>query len=144
MRPIRVTLYDAQRGHTALMTLWQAAKAELTAGRRLVLELRGETRSLAQNSLMWSCLTDLSKQVDWYGNKLEPVEWKTMLTASLRRQKSVPGIDGGFVVLGESTSQMTIAQMIEVIELAHAFGDEKGVRWAKTSLGRDWPEEVCA
>lgn len=144
MDPIRVNLQNAQQGGVAMQRVCELAKAHLIAGRRLVLELRGETRSLAQNNLMWSCLTDLSKQVDWYGNKLEPAEWKVMLTASLRRQKSVPGIDGGFVVLGESTSQMTIAQMVEVIELTHAFGDEKGVRWSRTSLGRDWPDEVAA
>lgn len=93
----------------------------------MILEVKPATRSLDQNSKMWACLTDISKQVDWYGNKLSPDDWKHVLSASLRKQRAVPGIDGGFVVVGLSTSQMTISEMSEMIELAHAFGADKGV-----------------
>ena len=68
-----------------------------------------------------------------------------MLTASLKKQDAVPNLDGsGFVVLGQRTSEMTIAEMVDVITLAHAFGDSKGVQWRRTSLGRDVPDEVTA
>jgi hypothetical protein len=76
---------------------------------------------------MWSVLTDISEQVEWYGRYLSKEEWKDVLTASLRRQKVVPGLDGGFVVCGAATSRMTISEMTELIELAMAFGAEKGV-----------------
>jgi len=39
----------------------------------------------------------------------------------------VPGIDGGFVVLGLSTSKMSKEEMSELLELALAFGAQKGV-----------------
>lgn len=39
---------------------------------------------------------------------------------------------------------MTIPEMTELIDFLHAFGDQRGVQWSKTSLGRDWPEEVAA
>lgn len=93
----------------------------------MVLELKPVTRSLEQNAKMWACLTDISKQVNWYGNTLSPDDWKHVLSASLRKQRAVPGIDGGFVVVGLQTSQMTIAEMSEMIELAHAFGADRGV-----------------
>jgi hypothetical protein len=32
---------------------------------------------------------------------------------------------------------MTVAEMTELIELSHAFGADKDVKWSKTSLGRD-------
>jgi hypothetical protein len=102
-----------------------------------VVEIRPDTRSLGQNARLWSMLTDVSRQVDWYGEKLSPECWKTMFTASLRKQKSVPGIDGGFVVLGDRTSRMTKAEFSDLMELISAFGAERGVefnepdwRWA--------------
>ena len=51
----------------------------------------------------WAMLTDISNQVDWYGQKLTPEEWKEVFTAAMKKQKVVPGIDGGFVVCGSST-----------------------------------------
>ena len=64
--------YSAQQAHQSLLELWAWAKPLLMAGHRLVISARGETRSLAQNNLMWSCLTDLSKQVKWFGKNLTP------------------------------------------------------------------------
>lgn len=94
-----------------------------------IVEIREPTRSLSQNALMWEVLTAISNQVNWYGQKLTKDEWKDVLTASLKKQKAVPGLDGGFVVLGARTSKMTIKEMSDVIELAYAFGAEHGVRF---------------
>ena len=78
---------------------------------------------------MWSHLTDLSEQVDWYGRRLSPDDWKAIMTASLRKYDTVPGIDGGIVVLGQATSKMTVSQLNDLIELTRAFGVEHGVKW---------------
>ncbi|MFS7308412.1 recombination protein NinB [Rahnella inusitata] len=91
------------------------------------------TRSLSQNAKLWCCLTDISEQVVWYGQKLSTDDWKNILTASLKGQRSAPGINGGFVVLGQSTSRMTVGEMSELIEMMSAFGTEKGVRWSDES-----------
>jgi len=90
-------------------------------------------RSLEQNSKMWAMLNDISKQVVWHGQKLHPEEWKQMITAALKRYRVVPGIDGGFVVIGASTSRMSIKEMIEVIEFAYAFGADPDhvVKWSE-------------
>lgn len=145
---VKLDLREPQAANEALRALWSHIKPWLMAGHRLHLEVRAETRSLAQNSLMWSCLTDLSEQVKWDGTRrLTAKGWKDYLTAHLNGQDLVPNMEGtGFVAIGrgKSTSQMTIAEMTAVIDLAHAFGDGRGVRWSKTSLGRDWPEEVAA
>ena len=110
-----------------MLSIWEAAKEGLQAGKRLVLTLTEETRSIEQNSKMWATLGEIANQVDWYGQKLTAEEWKWVLSASLKKQRAVPGIDGGFVVLGQSTSKMTIAEMSEMIELAVAFGAQQGV-----------------
>ena len=86
-------------------------------------------RSLKQNSLMWANLEDIAQQVVWYGQKLDKWEWKDVLTAGLKKQKIVPGIEGGFVVIGARTSKMTVAEMNEVIELSTMFGAQQGVRF---------------
>ena len=62
-------------------------------------------------------------------SKLHKEEWKDVLTAALKRQKVVPGIDGGFVIIGARTSKMTVAEMTELIELSTAFGTEQGVKF---------------
>lgn len=134
---MKAILLNAQQGHAALMGLWLEAKSHLMAGRRMVIELKEATRSLEQNSRMWAMLTDVSKQVDWYGRKLTPEEWKHVFSASLKKQDVVPGLDGGFVVLGLSTSKMSVREMGELMELMEAFGAERGVRFT-------CPEEVPA
>jgi hypothetical protein len=123
------TLYNAQQGHKALSDLWAVVKPYLIAGHRMQVTLRKEKRSIPQNAKMWAALTDIANQVDWYGDKLTAEDWKTMLTASLRKQRAVPGIEGGFVVLGLSTSKMTKEEMSELLELAIAFGIEHGVKF---------------
>lgn len=126
----RSVLFNAQQGHEVLLKLWPAIKPWLLEGHRLHLEVRADTRSQAQNALMWAMLTDLSQQIVWHGQKLGPEEFKDILTAALKRQKVVPGIDGGFVVLGQRTSKMTIQEMTELIDLGHAFGAEQGVKFS--------------
>jgi len=79
---------------------------------------------------MWANLSDLANQVNWHGHKLTKDEWKDVLTAALKRQKVVPGIDGGFVVLGYSTRNMEVAEMNELIELSYAFGSQQGVKFS--------------
>ena len=86
-------------------------------------------RSLKQNSLMWANLEDIAQQVVWYGQKLDKWEWKHVLTAGLKKQKIVPGIEGGFVVIGARTSKMSIAEMNELIELSTMFGAQQGVKF---------------
>jgi len=132
---VKITLHNAQQGHTVLLDIWQKAKPFLLSGQKLVLTIEEQKRSTEQNALLWSVLSDLAKQVQWHGEKLTKEEYKDLLTAGLKKQRAIPGIDGGFVVLGSSTSKMTKPEMSELITLAHAFGDERSVKWSPTSIG---------
>lgn len=92
------------------------------------LDFKAPRRTLDQNSLLWALLSELSEQIDWYGQKLSPEDWKTVTTASLRKCSVVPGIDPGTLVpLGLSTSSMTKDEFSNLIELIRAFGTERGV-----------------
>lgn len=91
------------------------------------IEFKAPRRSLEANAKMWAMLTEVAHQVDWYGEKLSAEDWKDVFSASLRRAKVVPGIDGGFVPLGMRTSDMSKDEMSALIELIYAFGAERGV-----------------
>jgi hypothetical protein len=93
-------------------------------------EFKAPRRSLDQNALMWQRLTEVSEQIEWYGQKLSPEDWKDVFTASLRKARVVPGIDSGsFVPLGMRTSDMSKAEMTDLLELIGAFGAERNVHF---------------
>ncbi len=131
---LTMPMFNEQQGYQVVQTLWKQAKAHLSAGRRMVMTLAPETRSTAQNARLWAMLTEISAQVDWYGRKLSPEEWKHVFSASLKKQDVVPGLDGGFVVLGLSTSNMTKGEMADLQTLMEAFGAQKGVRFTATEF----------
>jgi hypothetical protein len=131
MNKLSVTCFNAQQAHVAMTSqIWPMLKSMCMAGHRMVLELKPQTRSLAQNARLWAMLTDISKQVDWYGRKLSPEEWKHVFSAALKKQDVVPGLDGGFVVLGLSTSKMTRTEMCDLQTLMEAFGVEHSVKFS--------------
>ena len=128
---LKLELHNRQQAYAiiqAQLLPWLAGV--LQADARYVLTVKRRKRSTEQNARMWAMLAEISKQVDWYGRKLTSEEWKHVFTASLSKQDVVPGIDGGFVVLGKSTSSMTKREMSDLQELMEAFGAEKGVRFA--------------
>lgn len=127
---IRLRLWNAQQGNATLNELYRTLKPYLIAGHRFDVTAKAETRSTEQNSRMWAMLAEISAQVNWHGQKLSSEDWKHVFTAALKRTRVCPGIDGGFVVLGQSTSQMTKAEMSELQELMSAFGAEHNVRFS--------------
>lgn len=103
---------------------------------RITIERLYPNRTSEQNALMWALLADIAAQVEWYvDGRLQLLgsdEWKVILTAGLRKtQRIAAGIEGGFVMLGTSTSAMSKAEMSELIELILAFGSQRGVVWSR-------------
>lgn len=98
------------------------------------------TRNLEQNAKMWAMLAELSEQTDWHGNKLNPEEWKDLLSAGLVQSKVVQNLTGnGFVILGQRTSKLSKSQFAALIELITAFGVERGVVFSDAA-----PERLAA
>lgn len=91
--------------------------------------MREEIRSDAQNRRMWAMLRDISRQVVWYGQKLSDEDWKHILSASVQKQRAVPGLDGGFVVLGVSTRRQSKKWFNDMFEVMEAFAAEHGVKF---------------
>ena len=90
-------------------------------------------RSIGQNALMWALLGDISRQVEWHGQKLSKKDWKWIFTAAIRRQRMVPALDGGVVYLGEPTSGMSKKEMTDLIDLILSFGADHDVAWSDES-----------
>jgi hypothetical protein len=102
-----------------------------------VVEIRKKTRSIIQNSRLWAMLADISRQVDWYGRKLSPESWKHVFSSALKKQEVVPGLNGDFVVLGQSTSRMTVSEMRDMQDLMSAFGADHDVQWSEPEKPED-------
>lgn len=104
----------------------------LTAG-PVIITLGREKRSLSQNNKQWVLLNDISSQVEWYGERLTPEEYKWLLTAAVKGTKCIRGVDGGVVMMGQSTSDKDKDWFSELIEYYYYFGSDRGVKWSKQS-----------
>jgi len=93
--------------------------------------IKDEKRPDICNRKMWAMLKDVSSQVEWYGKKLSDEDWKHVFSSALQKQNVVPGIDGGYVVLGVSTRKQSQKWFSDLFELMHAFGAEHGVKWTE-------------
>lgn len=118
--PIR-TEQDRARAITILQRL------DLNEGKTW--SLQDEARSDAQNRRMWAMLRDISHQVEWYGQKLQDEDWKHVFSASVQKQRAVPGLEGGFVVLGVSTRKQSKKWFNDMFLVMEAFAAEHGVKF---------------
>jgi hypothetical protein len=92
--------------------------------------IKKNRRSVSQNSMMWALLGDISDQVEWHGQRLSKKDWKWIFTAAIRKQRMVPGIEGGMVYLGEPTSGMSKQEMADMLDLIMSFGSDHDVVWS--------------
>lgn len=104
-----------------------ACREILAAPEGYAVTIGERTRTNDQNAKLWPMLDEISQQVDWYGQKLTKEEWKDVFSAALKKQKAVPGLDGGFVVCGQSTSKMGKREFSNLLELINAFAADRGV-----------------
>jgi len=98
-------------------------------------ELKRPRRTLPQNDRMWAMLTDVASQVEWDGKKRTPEVWKDLFTASVRAAKGglevVPGLNGGIMLIGLHTSDMTVEEMGELLDWIEAWGVQNGVQFSR-------------
>lgn len=94
-------------------------------------EIKGPARTLPQNDKMWAMLTEFAEQAEWAGKKRTTTEWKDLLTGAVKIAgggvEAVPGLEGGIMLLGLRTSEMTVAEMADLITYMEAKAAELGV-----------------
>lgn len=128
------TLYSAQQGHTELRSVWEFVKPWLVGGHRLTVSIKTETRSTAQNAKFHAICDDIAKSgATWAGKARTPAEWKVLLVsghavATKEGADVVPGLEGEFINLRESTALMSVSRSSSLIEYAIAWCASANVR----------------
>ncbi|MDK4720090.1 recombination protein NinB [Rhizobium sp. CNPSo 3968] len=99
------------------------------------------TRSLDQNAKFHAICTDIAKShMSWAGKRRDADEWKVLLVsghtkATAGEVEFVPGLEGEFVNIRESTAQMSVARAASLITYALAFCDTNGIHLTETIRG---------
>lgn len=125
----------------ALLVLWNDAKrAEAIewirkAPKETRVTFQGPKRTLPQNDRMWAMLTDIATQKLWHGLRLDADAWKMIFLDALHREmRIVPNLDGtGFVSLSARSSDLSIPEMTDMIELMFAWGAQNHVVFHDTA-----------
>lgn len=94
-----------------------------------------ETRSDAQNRLMWPLIKDIREQIDGMAT-FSPDQIKLRFLHALGTELSfLPALEGGGMFpVGQRSSTLTKAQFTGLIELMFAYGERHQVRWSHKSL----------
>ena len=93
-------------------------------------------RTVDQNSKMWAMLNDVAK-AEPEGRQWPPETWKAAFMHFLGHQVLfAEGLDGtGPFPVGFRTSNLSVRQMIDLIDCIYAYGNEHGVVWNETERG---------
>lgn len=154
---LTIKLFEPQSGHAEWVKAWAWCKAMLLSGHQLAVEIVcAKTRE--QERLYHSCFHDLARDCLLGGRKHDEEAWKRALLQAFyeatrndpefaadwngRAPRLVPALDGdGLLLVSIESKRFTKRLASAFISFVHATGDLRGVRWSRTSLGRDVPEE---
>lgn len=142
--------------HDRMAAAWREAcrSLELDKTVRVTVAECKMTRTLAQNDKLQVLCGLIAAQVRLdsgagkyvnaaecpNGLRLDKDSWRHIFVAAYRKtQNIVPGIDGGYVVLGGSSRDLRVGECADVIEIIYAFGAERGVEWCD-----GLPSEIAA
>ena len=91
-----------------------------------VVRVGESTRSLEQNAKLHALLDEVAAKQLWVGRKLTATQWKTLMisghaVATGLGADLVPGLEGEFVSIRESSAQMSVSRMSSLIEYVMAW-----------------------
>lgn len=134
VRPRELEIHRPEDVQRMLEMIEDKTRHYLEGGKGVVIKFTRPKRTAEQNDKMWPLLRDIARQVKWADRYLGEDDWKTIFTAALRHGEMVPGLYGGFVMIGANTSDMTKGELSDLIEIIYAFGADKGVEWSEEPL----------
>lgn len=135
-REIEYKIDCQERLPLAVAWMQQKAIEGLQSGRSVVVRLGRERRNLEQSAKFHAMLGDVAQQVEYMGKKRTAEQWKVLFVsahaiATGRGAEMLPGIEGEFVNIRESTAQMSKKRIASLIEYVYAWGADKNVRWSE-------------
>lgn len=98
-----------------------------------------KTRTLDQNSKFHALVSDIAKSgTQWAGARRTAAQWKVLLVsghaiATKEGAEMVPGLEGEFVNIRESTALMSKKRGASLIEYTQAFAAENGIKLREQS-----------
>lgn len=142
----------------ALAKVGQFTKAWAFSGCGIALIVES-LKTRAQERLYHSCFRDLSRDCLLGGFKQDEEAWKRALLQAFfevtrddpehrddwkgREPRLIPDLYGrGMLMIGVESKRFTKGLAKAFITFVHTEGDSRGVRWSRTSLGRDAPQEL--
>jgi hypothetical protein len=104
--------------------------------------IKPTTRREIQSDKFHAMCGDVSKQLQYMGRWLSKDQWKVLFIsghaiATGAGADIVPGLEGEFTNIRESSAQMSIKRMASLIEYVAAYGSDHGVQWSEPESPRD-------
>lgn len=128
---------DGHQVDAQMSTMVMAVHNRLKDGQDVQVVIGKPKRTNLQNDRLQAMCRDIAEQVIWHGQKLSQDDWRHMLVAAWRKegQNVVPGINTPFVILGQSSRNLRIDELAELITFAEAFGAEHEVKFSERAKG---------
>lgn len=118
-----------------------AMQAILEAGDNYVVIIAQPTRSNDQNSMFHAICSDMAKSGHKFAGKPRTLEeWKALLisghaVATGSPGEVIPGLEGEFVAIRESSAKMTVPRAASLITYTLAYCDTNGIALTETFRG---------
>ena len=98
----------------------------MTADEGYIVTIAEPSRNLEQNAKLHAVLSDIAKQVDYHGKRRSVEFWKGVFVsgwqiATGEKPEIVPGLEGEFINIRESTTTLSIRRMASLIEYISAW-----------------------
>ena len=109
-----------------------ACREILAADEGHVVTLAEPTRNLEQSAKFHAMCGDIARQKPFAGQMRKPEQWKVLLVsghavATKQGSEMVPGLEGEWCNLRESTASMGVKRMSSLIEYVIAYCAENGI-----------------
>jgi NinB protein len=124
---VRATVGNPQKLPAALEKARQEAKAQLMAGKRVVVSVAEETRREAQSRKFHALCRDAAKSgLKFDGKERGESEWKVIFisghsVATGGKAELIRGIEGELINIRESSALMSVSRGASLIEYTLAF-----------------------
>jgi hypothetical protein len=129
-----IQIHNSKQGVSQMRQLWSTMKEALDGGAALVVSVKLQSRSVEQNSMFHSIISQIALQAKHAGSKWDAESWKRLLVDAYFAEKGervgrvVPNLTGdGIVQLGEQTRKFTKLQASEFTEFCMAWAAQNGV-----------------